>query len=198
MSKIQIFPLQNLLNLTYSFIFQELPDKGLDSKCIFCTGLVTGGQGFDDFHFLFNKVKYAQFSFLPTLSSHHFGLKYKNKYKIVNNLIIFNIIRPLQVEIENYQIRLDHQKTKVKTRSLQPGLQRLQLYSFQKFLELAPKLYAYVYLTVCLTNGFFLEKVDVSFYVELFLLSGSYLQNLYRLYSTIKRDYPGGAGARQQ
>ncbi|CAL6113302.1 Conserved_hypothetical protein [Hexamita inflata] len=50
-----------------------------------------------------------------------------------------------------------------------------QIWNLFEFLELAPKLYAYVYLAVCLTNGFFLEKVDVSFYVELFLLGGSYL-----------------------
>ncbi|CAL6026251.1 Conserved_hypothetical protein [Hexamita inflata] len=49
-----------------------------------------------------------------------------------------------------------------------------QIWNLFQFTEKIPKSFTYMYLIICFTNGFFLENIDVSFYVELILLAGSF------------------------
>ncbi|CAL5980425.1 Conserved_hypothetical protein [Hexamita inflata] len=49
-----------------------------------------------------------------------------------------------------------------------------QVWNLFEFVDAVPKYFTYAYLVICFTNGFFL-KVDISFYIELYLLAGSYL-----------------------
>ncbi|CAL6112951.1 Conserved_hypothetical protein [Hexamita inflata] len=52
-----------------------------------------------------------------------------------------------------------------------------QIWNRFEFIDKIPKFYQFLYPIICFTNGFFL-KVDLSFYIELILLSGAYIFQL--------------------
>ncbi|CAL6104711.1 Hypothetical_protein [Hexamita inflata] len=53
-----------------------------------------------------------------------------------------------------------------------------QIWNFFEFLQKFPQYFGYMYLIIGFTNGFFSEKVDISFYIELDLIAASFIYQL--------------------
>ncbi|CAL6029704.1 Conserved_hypothetical protein [Hexamita inflata] len=104
---------------------------------------------------------------LPMLKAYKDSVTYKAKSKSYLRLCIIATSVQIVLYVSNWVMKKMPMCTTI-------GPDGHQIWNNFEFLNVVQKCYSYAYLFICFTGGLFL-KVDLSFYVELVLLSGSYI-----------------------